>query len=408
MVLEPNIVDFQPYSTPGSGTRRSFLATVHKNRELKIFRLRKKGLEYQYITKFTLDTVPHSFLVYRDIFVITYTTHLEYVRVDNKGKEIESLTRINPLLWHQPETTTSTSSADDNNSMAISVFDESIQAFIITKDDSSFYMDLKGVYDHQFNKIKWSNRVLKVFVVRPYLIGFLPNCIEIKCIFNPNRVVQKVELLQSQILRMTVAYNNFRYTTTSDTYLDSLYVLLSRKNTNIKVLMKCTQIDPRFQVNMLIERKLYSTGLKICEFLMEQQGGGNSSSQSAVGGLSKEQYIRLQKEKGFYNFVVKRRYTIAKDIFREYKVPLSHVIMLFAELYPDSFIKKMVNMFDVKVKEIPYHELLVLGGRGNEAQYVKKPVDSDKRAAMREFLTFFLQKRDEIIEKIKDLSQCTE
>ncbi len=80
---------------------------------------------------------------------------------------------------------------------------------------------------------------------------------------------------------MTVAYNNFRQTQ-SETSLDSFYVLLSRKNTNIKVLMKCTQIDPRFQVNMLIERKLYSTGLKICEFIMEQQTGNFS------GGLSKE------------------------------------------------------------------------------------------------------------------------
>ncbi len=191
LVMEPNILDFQSYSTPGSSARRSFLATVHKNKELKIFRLRKKGLEYQYITKFTLDTVPHSFLVYRDIFVITYVTHLEYVRVDCKGKDNESLTRINPLLWHQPE-----NGSQEEASMAIPVFDESIQAFIITKDDSSFYMDLKGVYDHQFNKIKWSNRVLKVLIVRPYLVGFLPNCIEIKCVFNPNRVVQKVELLQ--------------------------------------------------------------------------------------------------------------------------------------------------------------------------------------------------------------------
>ena len=105
--------------------------------------------------------------------------------------------------------------------------------------------------------------------------------------------------------------------------LDSMYVLLSRKNTNINVLLKLTQIDPRLQVNMLIERKLYSTGLKICDFLLENNFEGASS------GLSKEQYISLQKEKGFYNFIVKRRYTIAKEIFTEYKVPLSHVIMLF-------------------------------------------------------------------------------
>lgn len=72
--------------------------------------------------------------------------------------------------------------------------------------------------------------------MRPYLIGFLPNSIEIKCIFNPNRVVQKIELLQSQVMRSTVALNLRE--------LDSLYALLSRKHTNIKVLLKLSQIDP--------------------------------------------------------------------------------------------------------------------------------------------------------------------
>ena len=200
-----------------------------------------------------------------------------------------------------------------------------------------------------------------IFVVRPYLIGFLPNAIEIKCIFNPNRVVQKIDLLQSQVIRQTVA-NNVKE-------LDSMFILLSRKNTNIKNLMKCTQIDPRFQVNMLIERKLYSTGLKICDFLLENNFEGASS------GLSKEQYERLQKEKGFYNFIVKQRYQIAKDIFKDYKVPLSQVIMLFADLYPDSFIKQLISMFDVKVKEIPYHEVLMLD-RYHDGKYQKRPLET--------------------------------
>ena len=228
LIMEPNVLDFQPYSQPGKSSKRSFLATVHKNREIKIFMLRvlkEQQLDYRYVTKFTLDQVPQSFIVYRDIFVITYQTHLEYVRIDNKGKDAETITRINPLLWHQQDST-------ERESIAMPVFDESIQAFIITKDDTSFYMDVKGVYDHQFNKIKWSDRVLKVFIVRPYLVGFLPKSIEFKCIFNPNRVVQKVELLQSQVMRQTVAWNVRE--------LDSLYVLLARKNTNIKVLMKCT------------------------------------------------------------------------------------------------------------------------------------------------------------------------
>lgn len=43
---------------------------------------------------------------------------------------------------------------------------------------------------------------------------------------------------------------------------------------NIKVLLKMTQIDARIQINMLIERKLYSTGLKFCDFLLENNFDG--------------------------------------------------------------------------------------------------------------------------------------
>jgi hypothetical protein len=76
--------------------------------------LKKKSLEYLYQTQFRLDEVPRNFIVYRDIFVFTYTTHLEYVRVEGKGKETEQITRINPLLQNSVE------------EMAKIVFDESI------------------------------------------------------------------------------------------------------------------------------------------------------------------------------------------------------------------------------------------------------------------------------------------
>ena len=73
-----------------------------------------------------------------------------------------------------------------------------------------------------------------------------------------------------------------------------------------------TQIDARIQINMLIERKLYSTGLKFCDVLLENN----------FEGLTREQYEKLQREKGFYNFIMKKRFIIAKDIFKEYKVPV--------------------------------------------------------------------------------------
>lgn len=47
LILENNIIDFQPYLVSST----SFLATLHKSpKELKIFRLRSR-LEYKYMTK---------------------------------------------------------------------------------------------------------------------------------------------------------------------------------------------------------------------------------------------------------------------------------------------------------------------------------------------------------------------
>ncbi len=37
---------------------------------------------------------------------------------------------------------------------------------------------------------------------------------------------------------------------------------------------------------------------------------------------------------------------------------MSHVIILFAKLYPESFIKKLINMFDVQINDIPYNKLI--------------------------------------------------
>jgi len=49
------------------------------------------------MTKVQLDYVPLAFTVYRDTFLISYKANAEYLRIDNKGKETESITRFN--LW---------------------------------------------------------------------------------------------------------------------------------------------------------------------------------------------------------------------------------------------------------------------------------------------------------------------
>ena len=73
--------------------------------------------------------------------------------------------------------------------LATAVFDEFLQAFVITRDKVSFYMDLNGNFDTKFRPIEWSDKVLRVQVASPFMIGYLAdNTIEVRNIFNPSRV----------------------------------------------------------------------------------------------------------------------------------------------------------------------------------------------------------------------------
>jgi hypothetical protein len=54
---------------------------------------------------------------------------------------------------------------------------------------------------------------------------------------------------------------------------------------------------------------------------------------------------------------VKRRFKIANEIFKEYKVPLQLVILLFSEIFPKAYIARMVEMFEISLKDVPYLDL---------------------------------------------------
>jgi hypothetical protein len=70
---------------------------------------------------------------------------------------------------------------------------EPLKAFVISKSKYSYYVDkMSGSINKGSSiKITWrSGTPLKVLIVRPYLVGLMEDSIEIKCMFNPNRVVQ--------------------------------------------------------------------------------------------------------------------------------------------------------------------------------------------------------------------------
>ena len=116
------------------------------------------------------------------------------------------------------------------------VFDEFLQAFIITQEDKSFYLDLEGNYDTEFRTIQWTARVNKVQVASPYLVALLQDSsIEVRNIFNPNRVYYRHELIgRSQFVTVCVAQNlKKRY----QNRLDDFYLVIKNQKNKFGIAM---------------------------------------------------------------------------------------------------------------------------------------------------------------------------
>lgn len=103
---------------------------------------------------------------------MTYSNiQTEYIRLDNKGTEEETVTRI--LV----------DEVDDSMEAVKPVFDEFRKVFILTRGTESFYMDMEGNYDTSCGmQIEWSSAPSLVTIARPYLIAFMDasSTIEIK------------------------------------------------------------------------------------------------------------------------------------------------------------------------------------------------------------------------------------
>ena len=98
------------------------------------------------------------------------------------------------------------------------------------------------------------------------------------------------------------------------------------------------------QVLHLIESELYSTAMKICDYLMNKN----------YEGLNAQEYQNFQKGRAFYSFFIKKDYKQSISLFRKVDVPIEEVILLFTELYPRYAIDQIIERFNIKIKNIPY------------------------------------------------------
>ena len=244
-------------------------------------------------------------------------------------------------------------------------------------------MDVKGIQSN--NKIVWTRgNPIDILIIRPYLVGiFAEGALEIKCLFNPNSVVQTVEFPLVQLSHWCVGINTLNTKRMEE--LDRLYFFVARSKSPLVTLMRCTQIDARQQTSFLVEKKLYSTAVKMCEYLLSKH----------FQKMNEREYRELQRERGFYSFIIKGQYNQAKSLFRRFQVRTEEVVLLFAQMFPTQYINSMIDRLNIDVKQIPYfNERSIATKKGG------KDFEKDFLKAMKIFLHFFLFKRDEIRNQI--------
>ena len=88
---------------------------------------------------------------------------------------------------------------------------------------------------------------------------------------------------------------------------------------------------------------MYATCLKFVDFLQDYH---------LRGGLSQELYYKVLKQKAFYNFIVRKRYYVSRDIVQRLLIPLPQVLVLFSFIYPKAYLAELMDRFQIQGKEI--------------------------------------------------------
>lgn len=313
------------------------IGVITKNKYIHVYRW-DDFWTFTKIIKVKLKKTPLNFIISKDKGIISYSDNYEFFKIitdQNQKMRIETQNLLSKTLVDKT---------------APIIYLDALRAFVISKSRWSYYVDKMSGSINKGSSIKiiWrAGTPHKVMVVRPYLIGIMEDAIEIKCLFNPNRVTQIIQDPSFNIWE--VAVNKGLLEDTYLTHLDSLFIYSYDKDEDdpsywVHKLTELVQIDGKRQVLNLIENELYSTAMKIWEFLMNKN----------YEGLSSQEYHNFQKGRAFYCFFTKKDYKLSISLLKKVNVPTEEVILLFTDLYPKYAIDQMIERFGINIKNIPY------------------------------------------------------
>ncbi|CAI2373412.1 unnamed protein product [Moneuplotes crassus] len=401
-------------------TDKPQISLLTKNKYIHIFQL-EGYWAFSKIAKVKLKKQPLDFMMYKDRGIISYPDNYEFIKLnfDENGKiQMESQKLLAKELVEKT---------------AHIIYLNSVKAFLISKARNSYYVDWKSgsINKSSSMKIVWKSGTPKeVLIVRPYLVGVMEDGIELKCMYNPNRVVQSIK--DNIFVNSKITVNIEIHQNGALTRLGSLLVYSTQKSDNSRKrhqIYEYSQIEGKSQVSMLIENQLYSTAMKICEFLMSEN----------YERLRAAEFNDFQKGRAFYCFYVKKNYKLSLRLFRQVKVPTQEIILLFTELYHKPAIDQMIDKFGIEVNNIPYlkNKLAVyspmieslkishkrkrtishVGFQNKSKMIVKRNyndkclcasgtlIGEEKVKALQVFIIYFIECKEELSRKLKNIKK---
>jgi hypothetical protein len=156
------------------------IGLITQAKYINIFELKDFWI-FSKTSKIKLKKTPLDFIMNKDKGIISYSDNYEFFKLSNDKSNKEIIETQKLLSKTLVEKT------------APIIYLDSLRAFVISKSRYSYYVDKRSGSINKGSSIKIAWRYgtpLKVLVVRPYLIGLMEDKVEIKCLFNPNRVMQ--------------------------------------------------------------------------------------------------------------------------------------------------------------------------------------------------------------------------
>ena len=278
-----HVIDFSYFKSKHT----PFIGLITDTRYIHLYRL-DDFWTFSKIAKVKLKKQPLNFIIHKDRGIISYADNYEFFKISNSYESEFDLNKDVNYQKLKIETQKLLSKSLVENQTVPIIYLEGVKAFIITKSKCSYYVDEQSGSINKGSSIRivWkSGTPIQVIVVRPYLVGIMHDAIEIKCLFNPNRVIQ---IINDPFLNVNQICVNRG--TIDDEYMSKLeslfvYTLDSHENIPVHKLSELTQIDGELQVLNLTENELYSTATKIWDFLISKK----------YKGFSQEKYQNLQK-----------------------------------------------------------------------------------------------------------------